>query len=236
MDMADTAIGIVGLIIGALSISEVWEAVKKSKYNRLKIKGYRETLLKYSLLLSASPIVIVILQISLLLLLHFLYKDEPYFNSKISYIFINLYLIIFYLVLIHSHMTNLVTEKIKKRYRIIEGIVALEAIISFITMSFNIKYLIKIWSLIYIFTISVYLCIYVLLRLFFSDTRKEILKEIRIHMDFTKVYNCYVITKFKDRNLKYLDINESYIEIKSQKDKIIKRIPMDKIDEITYHY
>ena len=155
MDMADTAIGIVGLIIGALSISEVWEAVKKSKYNRLKIKGYRETLLKYSLLLSASPIVIVILQISLLLLLHFLYKDEPYFNSKISYIFINLYLIIFYLVLIHSHMTNLVTEKIKKRYRIIEGIVALEAIISFITMSFNIKYLIKIWSLIYILVLCI---------------------------------------------------------------------------------
>jgi len=234
MEKVNIATGIVGAIASVISLPGVWQAMKKSKYKYIKINGYRETLLKYSLLLSAvSPIIVMIIQACLYFLLR---KGEPDINEKVSHLMINLLLLLFYIFFVHSHMAMLVYEKVKKRYRIMEGITIIEMIISFIFINFNNNYFEKIWELIYILTVIFYLSLYIFFGYLFGDTKKVALKEIRICLDYTNTCNCYVIAKIKSGNFEYLNIDESYIEIKSKKDKLIKQIPMDKISEITYHY
>lgn len=225
---------IITIIIGLLSIPQINKTLNKSKFSKLKFKGYRSTLLKNSMIFSfISPILILILQSIFYEMIDSSNKDVA---NNIAQVVLNFYLIIVPAILLNDYMTKSVQQKVKKRYRIIEIIIIIESIISAITINYKLRYLVDIWVMIFMVTMFVYLLLYIIIGAVNGDSKKNSLKTIKILLEFDEIHNCYLAIKCYGKDFKNFHMEENYVILESKDANLVKVIPMNKIKQIEFNY
>ncbi|WP_313232463.1 hypothetical protein [Tissierella praeacuta] len=227
-------IAIITTILGVLSIPQINKNLNKLKLNHLKTRGYRTTLLKNSaIIILVSPIVIMIFQ---KVFLEIFEEADKGISGNIALIMINIYLVFLSTILNNTYMTKSVSMKVEKKYRMVELVILIESIISAISVNCKNEFMMEIWTIIFISFFLIYSFIYVFGGIIFGDDKKNSLKTIKILLEYNELYNCYVRTKCNGNNLKYFYMDENYIILESEQEKLIKVIPMNKIKEISFNY